>query len=109
MSANIWQCNDCGGLHQSLPYGLCPDRDRLLTAGGSKLASYLTQENSVLHERVRKLEIALAKERGANAQIADEVAAKCAGDDDAFTKWQSEAAVRAANSIASLIRGRGET
>ena len=28
MSANIWQCGDCGGLHQSLPHGLCPDRDR---------------------------------------------------------------------------------
>lgn len=84
------------------------DRDNFDPAV-QKISAYLTQENSVLHERVRKLEIALAKEREANAKIADEVAAKCAGDDDAFTKWQSEAAVRAANSIASLIRGRGET
>lgn len=108
MSANIWQCGDCGGLHQSLPHGLCPDRDRLVTAGSSKLASYLTQENSVLHERVRKMEIALAKEREACAKVAEEYGI-ARDNHEKQPNTLKETALGTAKHIATLIRGRGET
>lgn len=47
------------------------------SADDRKLASYLTQENSVLHERVRKLEIALSQETEACAKVADDRAEIC--------------------------------
>jgi len=71
------------------------------TAPLQKTISYLEQENFVLHEKLRKLEIKLAAEREACAKVAGEYrpARKNGFDfEDAFA---------VANSIAALIRGRG--
>lgn len=75
-----------------------------------KLASYLQQENEVLIERVRLLEISLSSEREACAKVAeeyarqhDEVAAKLRRKPDA----ELNASKDAAQWIAHLIRERG--
>lgn len=73
----------------------------------NKALSYLEQENAVLHEKLRKLEISLAAEREACAKVAEDYgtarylyeAEGNGGKQDAKT---------AAEAIASLIRGRGE-
>lgn len=70
------------------------------TAPLQKTISYLEQENFVLHEKLRKLEIKLAAEREACAKVAEGFVKHT--DDD----WDL-AAKHAANSIAALIRGRG--
>ena len=76
-----------------------------------KQLSYLQQENSVLHERVRKLEIALEAEREACAKVAEEIA-KQANKDRQNLRIGSELEVTelsvelASNRIAALIRGR---
>lgn len=71
----------------------------------ANLASYLTQENSVLHERVRKLEIALAKEREACAKVAEEYGI-ARYHYEAEGKGGKQDAMTAAKVIATLIRGR---
>lgn len=73
-----------------------------------KTLSYLEQENSVLHERVRKLEIALASEREACAKVAEEYGLRLAPTDEiqAAQERFEASPYRVANSIAALIRGR---
>lgn len=71
--------------------------------------AYLSQENEVLIERIRLLEISLASEREACAKVADAYGYHM--EKEAFDKGsdaEMEAMISAANSIASLIRGRGE-
>lgn len=78
-----------------------------IVAHEGKLASYLQQENEVLIERVRLLEIALAVEREACAKVAEGWGYT---DEAKNSTWFSgEAAMHfASQSIASLIRARGE-
>lgn len=72
-----------------------------------KLVSYLQEENSVLHERLRKLEIALEKEREACAKVAEEYGI-ARYHYEAEGRGGKQDAKTAANSIAALIRARGE-
>lgn len=74
----------------------------------AKQIAYLEQENSVLHAKVRSLEIALSSEREACAKIAEDYGkARYAYETEGGKSKQD--AFTAANSIAQLIRGRGET
>ncbi len=78
----------------------------------AKLNAYLETENSVLHERVRKLEIALAKETERCARVAEDLASNTqqlllhAGEMEAQELLTSKAVLKL---VASLIRGRAET
>lgn len=73
----VFQCTLCGEEH---PYihgagvNLCPDRDKFITVSGAneKLASYLKQENEVLHKKVQALE----------AKLADRLSARILKGDD---------------------------
>lgn len=71
----------------------------------TKTASYLSQENSVLHEKVRKLEIALEAEREACAKLAQDYGISRYHYEQEPGKVKQDA-FTAANSIAALIRGR---
>jgi len=115
-----FQCTLCGKEHpyiDGVGINLCPDRDRFLTtevpaafdarSASSKLISYLETENSVLHEKVRRLEIKLAAEREACAKVAEEWGYQM--EREAFDKGsdaEMDAQIHAAKSIAALIRGR---
>lgn len=75
-----------------------------------KLISYLQQENSVLHEKVRRLEIKLAAEREACAKVAEDWIEKSerglqASTEEADMYFYSGSA-DAAVSIADMIRQR---
>ncbi len=71
-----------------------------------KLNSYLTQENEVLIERVRLLELAVEREREACAKVAEEYGEhfdQIASQHDDCEMGQASAGKH----IAALIRGRG--
>jgi hypothetical protein len=83
----------------------------------AKLITYLEQENSVLHSKLRSLEMklekaekALAVEREACAKVAEDFSAGMtdwwSGVEDDGSKVQSDASIGAAKIIAQLIRGR---
>lgn len=82
------------------------DRDNFDPAV-QKISAYLTQENSVLHERVRKLEIALAAEREACAKVAEEYGI-ARDNHEKKPNTLKETALGTAKHIATLIRGRQE-
>jgi hypothetical protein len=85
----------------------------------AKLNAYLEDQNAILISRVRSLEIklekaekALAVEREACAKVAEDFSAGMtdwwSGVKDDGSKVQSDASIGAAETIAQLIRGRGE-
>lgn len=94
------------GFHAE-PLELCAAHRRWQREAVEKTTTYLQQENEVLIERVRLLEISLSSEREACAKVAEDYgiarylyeAEGNGGKQDAKT---------AAEAIASLIRGRGE-
>ncbi len=76
----------------------------------NKALSYLEQENAVLHEKLRKLEISLAAEREACAKVAEDWIEKSerglqASTEEADINFYSGSA-DAAVSIADMIRQR---
>lgn len=85
--------------------------DRAPSVPDTKLLSYLQQENEVLIQRVRLLEIALAAEREACAKVAEDLASNTpqlllhAGEMEPQELLTSKAVLKL---VASLIRGRGE-
>lgn len=76
----------------------------------TQLSSYLEQENAVLHERLRTLEIALEAERDACARIAERFTEPRSNTEPTELGRAIEAKIRVltAKAIAALIRGRGE-